>query len=80
MAVDQAFAAAGAVRSVELEVDGQPAVTIGLTASVGGAVYPDNGQRLDELMLAVDNAMFAAKTYVRDQFRLVVPEKRPRQF
>jgi diguanylate cyclase (GGDEF)-like protein len=67
-----------AIRAVELEVDGRPAVT-GLTASVGGAVYPDNGQRLDELMLAVDNAMFAAKTYVRDQVRLVVPEKRLRQ-
>jgi diguanylate cyclase (GGDEF)-like protein len=59
-----------AIRRVELDIDGHAPVT-GLTVSVGGVIYPDNGATLDALMLAVDNAMFAAKTYVRDQVRLV---------
>lgn len=63
-----------AIRALDVEVDGRPPVS-GLTASVGGATFPDNGSTLDELMLAVDNAMFAAKTYVRDQVRLVGPGK-----
>lgn len=64
-----------AVRGLAVEVDG-PAPLTGLTVSVGGALYPDSGRTLDELMLTVDNAMFAAKTYVRDQIRLVGAEKR----
>jgi diguanylate cyclase (GGDEF)-like protein len=33
----------------------------GLTASVGGARYPNDGANLEQLMKAADNALFAAK-------------------
>lgn len=63
-----------AIREAEVAIDGS-APTTGLTVSVGGAIYPDHGASLDELMLTVDNAMFAAKTYVRDQVRLVASKR-----
>lgn len=63
------------IRALEVEVDGpKAAFTIrGLTVSIGGALYPHNAVTLPDLMLVADNAMFAAKTYVRDQARFVRP-------
>jgi diguanylate cyclase (GGDEF)-like protein len=38
-----------------------------LTASIGIAVYPDNGESLDQLLGAADRAMYGAKHNGRDQ-------------
>jgi diguanylate cyclase (GGDEF)-like protein len=63
------------IRELTVEVDGPdgPITIRGLTLSIGGAVYPHNAVTLPELMLVADNAIFAAKTYVRDQARFVRP-------
>jgi diguanylate cyclase (GGDEF)-like protein len=42
-----------------------------LSISIGAAAYPDAGQRLEEVLLAADNALFAAKDAGRDQVRAV---------
>jgi diguanylate cyclase (GGDEF)-like protein len=42
-----------------------------LSMSIGAASYPDAGQRLEELLVAADNALFAAKDAGRDQVRAV---------
>lgn len=42
-----------------------------LSASIGVASYPDAGSELDEVLLAADNALFAAKDAGRDQARAV---------
>jgi diguanylate cyclase (GGDEF)-like protein len=47
-----------------------------LSASIGVAAYPDAGAELDEILLAADNAMFAAKDSGRDQVRAVMPSER----
>ncbi|HEX5113906.1 MAG TPA: GGDEF domain-containing protein [Pseudonocardiaceae bacterium] len=57
------------VRSLQLaddDVDG-----VRLSASIGVASYPDAGMELDELLLAADNALFAAKDAGRDRARAV---------
>jgi diguanylate cyclase (GGDEF)-like protein len=61
------------IRTVRLE----PAAAGGsldglrLSASIGVATYPDAGGHLDEVLMAADNAMFAAKDAGRDQVRAV---------
>jgi diguanylate cyclase (GGDEF)-like protein len=55
---------------------GRPAVDSGaagmrLSVSIGAASYPDAGQRLEEVLVAADNALFAAKDAGRDQVRAV---------
>lgn len=44
-----------------VSVDGE---TVGLTASVGIAIYPDDGESLDALVARADDAMYAAKRRV----------------
>ncbi len=47
-----------------------PAVST-ITASVGGAIYPSEGiTSLDELLLAADTALYAAKNGGRNTVRL----------
>lgn len=48
-----------------------------LSASIGVAMFPDTGNELDEILLAADNAMFAAKDSGRDQVRAVMPSRAP---
>jgi diguanylate cyclase (GGDEF)-like protein len=48
-----------------------------LSASIGVAAFPDAGTELDEILLAADNAMFAAKDSGRDQVRAVMPSRAP---
>jgi diguanylate cyclase (GGDEF)-like protein len=55
---------------------GQPAADSGaagmrLSVSIGAASYPDAGLRLEEVLVAADNALFAAKDAGRDQVRAV---------
>lgn len=50
----------------------QPAIT-GLTVSIGAASYPDFGPELQDLLLAADDALFAAKDNGRGQIRVIVP-------
>jgi diguanylate cyclase (GGDEF)-like protein len=50
-----------------------------LSASIGAAVYPDAGTDLEQLLLAADNAMFAAKDSGRDQVRAVMPSRAERR-
>ena len=63
------------IRELQVEIDGpdEPITIRGLTVSIGGAMFPHNAGTLPDLMLVADNAMFAAKTYVRDQARFVRP-------
>lgn len=48
-------------------VDGAPAP---VTVSIGGADFPATASTLDQLMLAADNTLFAARSYVRDTVRI----------
>ncbi|HEU5474878.1 MAG TPA: GGDEF domain-containing protein [Actinophytocola sp.] len=57
--------------------DGAPFDGLALSASIGVAAYPDAGEDLEEIMLAADNAMFAAKDAGRDQVRAVMPSRAP---
>jgi len=64
------------VRTVHLDGPADPAT---LTVSVGVAAYPDAGPNLDSVLLAADNALFAAKDAGRDrvsaaQLRIGRPE------
>ncbi|HSV53439.1 MAG TPA: EAL domain-containing protein [Burkholderiaceae bacterium] len=45
-----------------------------VSCSVGVAVYPDDGQNLDELMRRADAAMYEAKAAGRDMARFYAPE------
>lgn len=73
-AVDRADRVCQQVRSLCLadtvpdEVEGLDRV--GLSASIGVASYPDAGLELDEVLLAADNALFAAKDAGRDRARV----------
>jgi GGDEF domain-containing protein len=42
-----------------------------LSVSIGVAVHPDAGTDLDEVLLAADNALFAAKDAGRDRASVV---------
>lgn len=56
--------------------DGQPLVAPGITVSVGAALYPDSAADLSQLLMAADNALFAAKDAGRDQVVLIGPTHR----
>jgi diguanylate cyclase (GGDEF)-like protein len=47
--------------------DGRPVVVGGLSVSIGAAVSPENGREIDQLLLAADGALMAAKEAGRDQ-------------
>ncbi len=49
---------------------GQPHVVGGMSVSIGAAVRPENGEEIDQLLLAADGALMAAKAAGRDQVRL----------
>lgn len=53
--------------------NGQPITVGGLSVSIGAAVSPGNGEEIDELLLAADSALLAAKHAGRDQVRLATP-------
>jgi diguanylate cyclase (GGDEF)-like protein len=67
------------IRGLQFDQDGTngPAVGPTLSASIGVATFPDAGNELDEILLAADNAMFAAKDSGRDQVRAVLPSRAP---
>jgi diguanylate cyclase (GGDEF)-like protein len=50
-----------------LAVDIGSCTVSGMTASVGGALYPHLARQLDELLMAADNALFQAKHAGRDR-------------
>ncbi len=52
---------------VEDAITGATYPDLRLTVSVGVATYPDAGVTLDDVLLAADNALFAAKDAGRDQ-------------
>ncbi|WP_198663810.1 GGDEF domain-containing protein [Jiangella endophytica] len=61
------------VQSIVVQPPGQdlPAAEIGITASVGGAIFPSAGiTSIDELLLAADTALYAAKNSGRNTVRL----------
>jgi diguanylate cyclase (GGDEF)-like protein len=54
-------------------VDGphnRPATVDGISVSIGAAVRPDDGDDVDQLLLAADGALMAAKAAGRDRVRL----------
>lgn len=54
------------IRSLQVHGgDGDPAVR--LSVSIGAAAFPHAGDELDDVLLAADNALFAAKDAGRDQ-------------
>lgn len=57
------------VRTVR--VNGSDSDEFRLSVSIGVAGYPDAGADLDEVLLAADNALFAAKDAGRDRVRVV---------
>ena len=57
------------VRSAAYE-DARPVVLRPrLSVSIGAARLPEHGDHVDEVLMAADNAMFAAKDAGRDQVR-----------
>ena len=59
-----------AIRALAIEIDGPdnaPTTIRGLTASIGGAIYPDHADTVRGLMLAADNNVIAAQTHLGDQ-------------
>jgi diguanylate cyclase (GGDEF)-like protein len=58
-----------------LQIDQDDTGGLRLSASIGVATLPEAGKELDELLLAADNAMFAAKDSGRDQVRAVLPSR-----
>lgn len=58
------------IRSLRVHAgEGDPAVR--LSVSIGASAFPDAGDDLDDVLLAADNALFAAKDAGRDQARAV---------
>lgn len=54
-------------------VDGphdRPATVDGISVSIGAAVHPTDGEEIDQLLLAADGALLAAKAAGRDRVRL----------
>ncbi|MCX4474497.1 Response regulator PleD [Micromonospora sp. MW-13] len=64
-----------AVRDAPVALDGPGGVTIGMTVSVGIAVYPDHATTGQQVLDAADDALYAAKAAGRDTWRLA--EARP---
>ncbi len=48
----------------------RPATVDGISVSIGAAVRPNDGDEIDDLLLAADGALLAAKTAGRDRVRL----------
>jgi diguanylate cyclase (GGDEF)-like protein len=70
------------VRSLVVEIDGaqQPTEVTGLTISIGGALYPSAGiASLDDLHVAADTALYAAKAAGRDRVHLAAAPVVPSQ-
>jgi diguanylate cyclase (GGDEF)-like protein len=78
-AVDTATRICARIRGLRVEDPATGATRTGLrlSASIGVAPYPAAGAELDEILLAADNAMFAAKDSGRDQVRAVMPGRAP---
>ncbi len=58
-------------------VDGphdRPVTVDGISVSIGAAVRPDDGDEIDQLLLAADGALMAAKAAGRDRVRLARTE------
>jgi diguanylate cyclase (GGDEF)-like protein len=53
-----------------VDLDGKERVVSGLTASVGAAVFPMHGDERTSLLLAMDSALYDAKTAGRDCARV----------
>lgn len=51
------------------ETDGRPSRT-GITVSIGGALFPDDGHALTGLLEVADSALYAAKRAGRDAVRI----------
>ncbi|HET6211809.1 MAG TPA: diguanylate cyclase, partial [Micromonosporaceae bacterium] len=66
------------IRSAPIVVDAGPGtVPIGVTVSVGIAVYPDHGYSGQQVLEAADDALYAAKGAGRDRYQVAaVPGKR----
>jgi diguanylate cyclase (GGDEF)-like protein len=65
---------------VDIDDGSQPAEVTGLTISIGGALYPGTGiTSLDDLHLAADTALYAAKTAGRDRVHLATTSVIPSQ-
>ncbi|MBP2020106.1 diguanylate cyclase (GGDEF)-like protein/PAS domain S-box-containing protein [Symbiobacterium terraclitae] len=47
---------------------------VGVTVSIGIALYPDHGRTVEELMLHADLAMYQAKHSGRDRYRVFSPD------
>lgn len=78
-AIETATRICARVRGLHVEdpVTSEPLQELRLSASIGVAAFPDAGKELDEILLAADNAMFAAKDSGRDQVRAVMPSRAP---
>ncbi|WP_457596214.1 EAL domain-containing protein [Hydrogenimonas sp.] len=48
--------------------------TLNVSASIGVALYPDNGTSLTELIKNADNAMYLAKSLGKNNFQFFMPE------
>lgn len=74
-AVDDAVSVAericAAVRALRFGEEGEQLAELRVSVSIGVAQYPGVGQDLEELLLAADNAMFAAKQSGRDRVCVV---------
>ncbi|WP_370934585.1 GGDEF domain-containing protein [Amycolatopsis sp. cg13] len=56
-------------RIAEIEFDGADKSLVEITASIGAAVFPAVGHDLNDVMIAADNALFAAKDSGRNQVK-----------
>ncbi|HKR51994.1 MAG TPA: GGDEF domain-containing protein [Pseudonocardiaceae bacterium] len=54
----------------------RPVTVDGISVSIGAAVCPDDGSELDQLLLAADGALLAAKAAGRDRVRLATSAHR----
>lgn len=74
-AVDVGNRICEAVRAVRLNdlEQGDPLEDLRLSVSIGAAVYPMAGDDLEEVLLAADNVVFAAKDAVRDRVHAITP-------
>jgi diguanylate cyclase (GGDEF)-like protein len=62
-----------AALSVEITTLNGPKTVTGLTASIGGACYPDHGPGLDTLLLVADAHCYTAKAAGRNTVRIAGP-------
>jgi diguanylate cyclase (GGDEF)-like protein len=63
------------VQSAEIPPGGSvDRATSGLTVSIGGASYPVAASTLPDLMTCADNALFLAKSYLRNEVVIVGPD------